>query len=662
MAPKNVQHTEYLSALWSTLLRKPAIVLLPLAAGGLIGLLIGVFGPRQWGASQTFVVREELIGRIVGPGRFESLDRMKTAQETISELARRPGVVRKALQAIGPDSIFSGKDWPDEETVEGVGQSISFYAAGGGDFGKTEVLTMQVKASSRERGRQFVAALFDELQQEVRQFREERARSMVEETRQAQEIASQRYDGAMQRLSEMEKEVGPDLSDLRSLSEPMGGSGELRKQSALIENEIRGISARLAVNEELDRHLQGIRGDSSRLLVTPRELLDSQPVLARLKERLVDARFVLATASGNYTAKHPRVQAATKTVADVEAQIFLELEAAIAGLASQRTILEKEMAGLNGKIGEIDARLGSLAAKRASYSQLVDETGQAKEALGLANQEMIQAEGIFRAASTVNLVTPVDEPLVTTQPLGPGRKALLMGGLLAGAFVGVGLLMIATPVAGYGFSPPDSRQPATPPTPTKPEIQEEASVRDRQPVAAVTADSVGEPEPEPLPETSEETAEEEELPEPVVAVAEPPPPAAWKRLPVTVVPLPKSEPVPDESANASHAVVNEESPPVQTAVESEPEIVQERQAAPIPLPKPDPAMMPTIHDVFHASPVAFGPDTYFDSRIAPEIAKAILADLVAQEPGSVPGTGKTFVIPFIGKGPFGNPGAESQTS
>ena len=57
-----------------------------------------------------------------------------------------------------------------------------------------------------------------------------------------------------------------------------------------IENEIRAIRTRLGTYEELERHLRAIQSDPSNLVVTPRELLESQPVLARLKDKLVDAQ------------------------------------------------------------------------------------------------------------------------------------------------------------------------------------------------------------------------------------------------------------------------------------------------------------------------------------------------------------------------------------
>jgi hypothetical protein len=437
---------DYLSALRQTVIRRPGLWIVPLLAGALIGVLMGLFGPKQWGATQTFVVREELIGRIVGPGRFDSLDAMKTAQETISELARRPAVIIRALQTVGPENGAVPKNWPDEDTVLGVQGAISFFAPGGAEFGKTEELTMQVKSQSRERARQLVAALYEEVQQELRSVRQQRAASMMTEMQQAVDLARVRYDETLQKLGEMEAAVGVDLADLRSLNEPIGGSGDLRKMYVQIENEERQIRTRQKVNEELDRHLRAIQADPAKLVVTPRELLESQPVLARLKEKLVDARISLATLAGNFSDRHPRVQAAEKTVRDIEAQIFLELESAIAGLDSQRTISEEEIRSLREKNTSIDNRLSELAAMRVTYSRLVDEMNQRKQALAQAEQAIDQTEAMHRAAETVDFISKIDEAQAATDPLGPGKRTLALGGLMTGFMIGLGLVMLMTPV------------------------------------------------------------------------------------------------------------------------------------------------------------------------------------------------------------------------
>ena len=87
------QLTSYPLALLNTARKNPALWMLPLFSALLIAVLSSYLGPKKWEATQSFVVREELIGRIVSPGRFDSLESMTTAQQVIQETARRPMVL-----------------------------------------------------------------------------------------------------------------------------------------------------------------------------------------------------------------------------------------------------------------------------------------------------------------------------------------------------------------------------------------------------------------------------------------------------------------------------------------------------------------------------------------------------------------------------------------
>ena len=87
---------------------------------------------ETWSARQSLIVRDDLLGQSYKPGRFDSLDSMKTAQETILEISRRPQVIRNALEKLGPESngfLGMGKsNWPSEEVIEVVQGAISFSA------------------------------------------------------------------------------------------------------------------------------------------------------------------------------------------------------------------------------------------------------------------------------------------------------------------------------------------------------------------------------------------------------------------------------------------------------------------------------------------------------------------------------------------------------
>lgn len=457
--------TDYLHALLGMAWRHPGLWIAPLTVAVLVALLVGFLGPRQWGATQTFVVREELIGRIGGPGRFESPDSMKTVQETIGELARRPAVIGRTLDRIGPGERVAAADWPSEETVAELQEAIGLLAPGGAELGQTEVLALQVRASSRNRARQIVSALFEELQFELRTFRQQRASSMVREMQQAVELARDRYDVAARRLTALESSVGPDLVELRSLNEPAFGSGDLRQMYVQIEAEVRDARKRLDVYRELARHLQAIAGDPAQLVGTPRVLLESQPTLSRLKEKLVDARIRLANVGGNYSDRHPRHQAAWNAVRDIEHQVEAELHHAISGIQSQQVLIRQEMEMLQERAAAVRARLEQLAGMRVDYERIVDEVKQRQSDLATAWQELSQAESMERAAASVDFITRVDPAQAGLDPLGPSRVTLLLGGAIAGALIGLGLVMMATPTPP--LTPP-ATAPQPPPEPSRP--------------------------------------------------------------------------------------------------------------------------------------------------------------------------------------------------
>ncbi len=446
-SPLPERQTQYLGSLFLTARSHPGLWIVPLVGAALIALLAGFLGPRQWRASQTFFVREELIGRIVGPGRFESLDTMKTAQETIGELARRPNVLKRTLESVGPEGSTAGANWPSEELINSLQGAIEFSAPGGADFGKTEMLTMHVKASSRERARQLAAALFVEVQRELRSLRQQRGASMIAETQQAVDVTTGQYNESGRRLREFESAVGPDLAELRILNEPIAGSGDLRKMSVQIQTEMRAARSRLETGEQLHQYLSALRKDPNQLVATPRELLESQPALARLKDKLIDAQVARATLGGNYTTLHPKLQAAENAVHDIEQQIFSELETAIAGLQSQRSLNGQEYDRLANRSREVDERLSELVAMRVDYGQLVDDLNQRRSDWTMAREDLSQAEAIYRAAETVDFVTPVDQAQASLYPLGPSTKMLLLGSIMAGGLIGLGLIMMATPVA-----------------------------------------------------------------------------------------------------------------------------------------------------------------------------------------------------------------------
>ena len=107
----------------------------------------------------------------------------------------------------------------------------------------------------------------------------------------------------------MEREVGPDLAELRNLQEQSSGDSDLRRKAVEIENELRQAKVAETNNRELLKLLTAARDNPGTLLATPNRLLESQPALKRLKDGLVDAQLRTAQHLGTMTHEHPLVGA-----------------------------------------------------------------------------------------------------------------------------------------------------------------------------------------------------------------------------------------------------------------------------------------------------------------------------------------------------------------
>src|SRR5687768_10175516 len=83
-----------------TLRRCWRLWVMPAAAGVVLSLIYVVLRGEAWSASQALVVRDEASSALDRPGSFDSADALKSAQETIVDLARSRAVVEAALSHV----------------------------------------------------------------------------------------------------------------------------------------------------------------------------------------------------------------------------------------------------------------------------------------------------------------------------------------------------------------------------------------------------------------------------------------------------------------------------------------------------------------------------------------------------------------------------------
>ena len=341
------------------LLKHKFLWLVPTIGFFVFSLIYASAGPRKYRASQKLVVRDQLIGGShLKPGRFESMESLKSAQESISEIARNPSVISRALQAADMSSIPSNSP-PDDRLIEMIQGSISVTSPGGAEFGKTEMLDVGVVASNREDAARLVVALTAEIEIQLRSLRQALASSMLVELSQTVEFARGKLASATEQLKKMEQEIGADLSELRNLNNPNSINSSLQSSLTQIQIELR---AAINDHENLRKQqllLRQAAMDPDGILSTPEEAFVFLPALKALKEGLVNANLTLSWAYGKYTENHPNVSAAQTSILLIEKKLHKEIATA---LKSKERELEIAAAKVT-RLRDIERKLSARIAK-----------------------------------------------------------------------------------------------------------------------------------------------------------------------------------------------------------------------------------------------------------------------------------------------------------
>ncbi|MCU0710645.1 MAG: hypothetical protein MUC43_01205 [Pirellula sp.] len=406
-------------------------------------------------ASQALLVRDEANGAVMRLGRFQSQTEMKAAQETILEMAKSHQVVRDALVEVGePPMImnwflpasFSG-EYPSKELVEETAsQAIQVHAPKGTEFGTTEIIYLDVKSNTKEHSRLLNKALCDALESRLQQVRRARADGVILELLSARDSRRQALTDATEELVEVERAAGSDLTDLRGLTETVGGTSSSRAELEQIKNEIRqSEAARQALLSDRDM-LTKASEDPQGFLVAPSSVLNAHPGLKRMREGLADSQIQGAHILGKFTADHPSAIASQSAQSAIANRFSNELKAAIATVDADLSLAESKLQRLESQKLKSEERLGTIAEGRASYANLVAEVKSKTALLEAAERELAGAQAARDASISTSLLTRLDAPIVSDRPTGPGRTTLSGLSAVAGLVFGLGVVFAITPI------------------------------------------------------------------------------------------------------------------------------------------------------------------------------------------------------------------------
>jgi uncharacterized protein involved in exopolysaccharide biosynthesis len=418
-------------------------LLLPVAALGYARLR-----PVVWEASQGLLLRDDALTNQSRQGRFDGTESRKAAQETILEMLRNRQVVAAALVAIGPPIGYAQpRLWPQDADTAQARDDVTIRAPKGGEFGRSEVMYLSVKRPTRAGAIALTTALCDQLDVRMQMLRKSKAEGLIGELQKNLETARTERDAVARCLQTLETEVGSDLGELRTLTEPGAGESNLRMGSNKIKEELRQAQAKHSANQQLQAMLAAALKNPNEVLAMPNQLLESQPALRRLKEGLIDAQLRTSQILGRTSAEHPAAQAAATAEDKIRQNMQAELATALRGVTADEKLSASAVASLEGQLADVQGRLDRLARLRVTYSNLVAETRQRNQRVEETEKALTEARVSQGPMQSSSLITRLDSPQTGDSPLGPGTLALVASGLGGGLVLGIGLVLLVAPSA-----------------------------------------------------------------------------------------------------------------------------------------------------------------------------------------------------------------------
>ena len=436
MNPQNRQRIEYLV---STVRNYALLLIVPAVIGLVLASFYAFFiMPEKWTARQSFLIRDDLSGSAFKPGRFDSEESRKSAQETVLEIARRPLVVRSVLKELGPESFVVGSNWISDEIIEDTQKTIDISAPNGAEFGKTDAIVLTAKASSRDRTRKFIELLSEEIIAQTNRVRSLRFESMEMESDLAYKAAVQARDEAIDRLNELDQRLGSDFGFLSVQGSQTAGVEAIKSEILRKQDELEKAEAVFAAL------LQAFNNPETAAQL-PSEVLVAQPTLEKTMSKLLDLREQLHLAKGLFSDKHARVRGITKAIEFAQEQLYDSLTGEMAGVQGSIKLTKQQLTRLNDRIEELKSRLVRLSKSRSEHLALTTQVQQLGEAANLAKSAWTEIRSRTKAARMVGLLTPTDVAQVNSRPDGIGKKFYMLAGLLGGLMVGTGLVFAVAP-------------------------------------------------------------------------------------------------------------------------------------------------------------------------------------------------------------------------
>lgn len=410
-----------------------------------LGAAYGVVKKDQWEAKIPLLVRDEATGAAERLGRFSSQNELTAAQETISELARNQEVVEAALSRVGPPSDYDSPVWPNFDVVASVTEHISVRAPKTSEFGKTEVVYLSARSGTPQQAEELCRAVFDALTEYLREVRKVRADSIIIELTEARDLAQRSLGESIEQLKKLEASVGPDLAELRGLSESTSSDVLTGRLLGDIQKELQSAQQDLQKLESQRALFARAVDDPVHLLISEGNVIAAQPTIERLKVGLLDAQLELSRLAGRLTPEHPRMLAAELAIKSIETELHKEVQSVFRAMAPAVELAQARVTQLEAKQKSLQAKLESLAVIRSDYSRMASEVQQKTKTLGDAEAVLTEAKALRAGVISANLISAVGPARCGDKPVGLGGKSIAAAATAAGLMFGLGCVFLIAP-------------------------------------------------------------------------------------------------------------------------------------------------------------------------------------------------------------------------
>lgn len=405
-----------------------------------ISLVYALLAQKRWRASQTMLLRDDLLGQSFKPGRFPSQESLKNAQETLLHIAKKSSVIREALRQTYPDKAES-EAWPPATLVDQTRELVSLLAPNGSDFGKTDVVVLSVYQATPESAKLFAERLSEQIEVHLRMFRMDVLRSMERELQLQYNQARTEFEAVAAPVRELVDAAGIDLESLRSFKDSQG-SFELQRVIENIKTEKRRFQTELQTCEKQLQLLREARANPQRSFVRNNELVQHQPALRKLTDGLNEAKLAYNTLAGTLLPDHPRVKGAQQAIENLELQIASEIELIEESLRTQMELAKSQVEFFQNEEAKYERRMLSINERRVDFQQLTNDLSQRLEALSKLQTNLSEIQSLASTADKVSLVSIVGPPELATKPKGTSRALLVLLGILGGGLLGLGIAFL----------------------------------------------------------------------------------------------------------------------------------------------------------------------------------------------------------------------------